>query len=277
MPEKRSFDFIPIREQAPKPRSVGVIEIRGSYYTPVGFHYLSDLLGLVGDYIDGFKFAGGSQRLHPLTMTKQIINLCHDHGVYVSTGGFIERVIVEGARAVDQYLEECKSLGFDVVEVSSGLAPISLPDKLAIVKEVHRLGLKAKPEISFMLGAGAGTKIIGYKRKLRPLKDVLKEAEAFRKAGAYMLMFESEGVTEDLPFSQWRTDLIKKLVQRFGTKTWMFEAAEPPVFKWYLQTFGPDVNLFIDHSQVFEFQAWRSKLWGDPSIWRGKKISYKSS
>jgi phosphosulfolactate synthase (CoM biosynthesis protein A) len=57
---------------------------------------------------------------------KKIINICHNHNVYVSTGGFVERVIVQGTEAVDRYLEECKLLGFDVVEVSSGLAPIPL-------------------------------------------------------------------------------------------------------------------------------------------------------
>jgi len=55
----------------------------------------------------------------------------------------------------------------------------------------------------------------------------------------------------------------------------MFEAADPPVFKWYLKNFGKDVNLFIDYSQIVEFTAWRTKLWGDPEIWRGKPIKYR--
>jgi phosphosulfolactate synthase (CoM biosynthesis protein A) len=62
-----------------------------------------------GDYIDGFKFAGGSQRLLTIDILKRIIDICHNHDVYVSTGGFIERVIVQGFEAVDKYLEECKS------------------------------------------------------------------------------------------------------------------------------------------------------------------------
>lgn len=273
--KKRAFDFVNINEKFSKPRNSSVIEIRGSYYTPVGFTYLKDLFDIAGNYIDGLKFAGGSQRLHPIDVVKKIIKLCHDNNIYVSTGGFIERVVVEGPKIVDRYLSECKNLGFDVVEVSSGLASISLNDKIAIVKKVSSLGLKAKPEVSFMLGAGAGTKIIGYKPKLRSISDVNKEAEAYLKCGVYMLMFESEGVTEDIPINMWKTDLIKALVKKFGLKKWMFEAAEPKVFKWYLKEFGPEVNLFIDHSQIIEFEAWRSKLWGDPNIWKGKKIKYK--
>jgi phosphosulfolactate synthase (CoM biosynthesis protein A) len=41
-------------------------------------------------------------------------------------------------------LEECKSLGFDVVEVSSGLAPITLRDKVELVKQVKKMGMKPK-------------------------------------------------------------------------------------------------------------------------------------
>lgn len=272
---KRAFEFVKIIEPPPKPRSYGIVEIRGSYYTPVTCTYLSDLLDIAGEYIDGLKFAGGSQRLHPLPEVKKIIRLCHDHGLYVSTGGFIERVIVEGPKAVDSYLEESKSLGFDVVEVSSGLARIALEDKVDIVKEVIRLGMKPKPEVSFMAGAGAGTDVAGYRPRLRPFGDFAKEADAMLRAGARMLMFESEGITEGLPPEKWRTDLIERVVRKFGLERWMFEAAEPRVFKWYLRKFGPKANVFIDHSQIFEFQAWRSKLWGDPDIWKGRKVRYR--
>jgi phosphosulfolactate synthase (CoM biosynthesis protein A) len=55
----------------------------------------------------------------------------------------------------------------------------------------------------------------------------------------------------------------------------MFESSDPPVFKWYLKNFASDVNLSIDHSQIVEYTAWRTKLWGDPEIWKGKTLSYK--
>jgi len=33
---------------------------------------------------------------------------------------FVERVIVEGSDIVDKYLEECKALEFDMVEIPAG-------------------------------------------------------------------------------------------------------------------------------------------------------------
>ena len=273
---RKAFDFVKISEVPPKPRKTGVIEIRGPYYTPTTIGYVKDLLEMYGDYIDGFKFAGGSMRLLSVDIVKKIIKICHDHDVYVSTGGFVERIIVQGTDAVDRYLEECKSLGFDIVEVSSGLAPIPLEDKVEIVKQVKKMGMIPKPEISLMIGAGAGTHIVGYKPKLRSVDDLMEEARAHLKAGAHIMMLESEGITEDIPPSKWRTDVIKKLVSEFGFESWMFESSDPPVFKWYLKNFGSNVNLFIDHSQIVEYTAWRTKLWGDPEIWKGKKLSYKS-
>lgn len=272
---KNAFDFVKINELQPKPRKSGLIEIRGPYYTSVSFGYLQDLLATWHEYVDGFKFAGGSQRLLPVGTVKRIIKVCHNNNVYVSTGGFIERVIIQGPKAVDKYLEECKSLGFDVVEVSSGFASIPLDDKVEIVKQIKRLGMKPKPEISMMIDAGGGTHIADYKPKMRSLNDFIKEAREHMKAGAPMLMFESEGVTEDIPPEKWRTDIIKAVVKEFGIKKWMFEAADPLVFKWYLKNFGPDINLFIDHSQIVEFTAWKTKLWGDKDIWKGKKVSYR--
>jgi phosphosulfolactate synthase (CoM biosynthesis protein A) len=109
---------------------------------------------------------------------------------------------------------------------------------------------------------------------MRSFDDFAEEVEAHKKAGAGVIMVESEGLTEDLPPDKWRKDVIRKLVDRFGYKTFMFEASDPPVFKWYLTTFGADVNLFIDHSQVVEFTAWKTKLWGDGRIWAGKKLRY---
>ena len=275
--EPKAFEFVRLAELPPKPRNVGVIEIRGPYYSAVTRPYLEGLLDEWGEYFDGYKFAGGSMRLLRRAELKRIIRVCHDHGVYVSTGGFVERVIVQGPKAVDRYVDECKDLGFDVVEVSSGLAPIPLQDKVSIVKRVKEAGLKPKPEVSMMIGAGAGTHVAGYEKaiRLRPLGDLYEEAEAHIRAGAETMMLESEGITEDLPPRKWRTDVIKALVKRFGHRVWMFEASDPPVFKWYLRNFGREVNLFIDHSQVVEFNAWRLGLWGDPAIWKGKRLVYR--
>jgi phosphosulfolactate synthase (CoM biosynthesis protein A) len=42
----------------------------------------------------------------------------------------------------------------------------------------------------------------------------------------------------------------------------MFEAADYDVSAWHIRTWGPDVNLFIDHSQILAVEAQRRGLWG---------------
>ncbi|HLI46773.1 MAG TPA: phosphosulfolactate synthase [Geobacterales bacterium] len=269
---RKAFDFLKIHELPPKPRKKAVVEIRGPYYTSVSLSYLKGLLEDWSEYFDGFKFAGGSQRLLNYDRVREIINLCHDYGVYVSTGGMIERVILQGEKAVEQYLEECKSLGFDVVEISSGFIDMPLDYKLSLVKEVQKRSMKAKPEISLMKGAGGGTHIIGYELELRALDDFFKEIEKFLASNVEMLMIESEGLTEDLPPEKWRLDVIKEMIAKFGYEKLMFEAADPPVFKWYIKNVGRDVNVFIDHSQIVEFNAWRLGLWGDRDLWKNLKL-----
>jgi phosphosulfolactate synthase (CoM biosynthesis protein A) len=260
---ERAFEFVRLKELPPKPRETHVTEIRGSYYTVVGLTYLKDLLDVAADYVDIFKFAGGSQRLHPRPLVKRIIKLCHDYDVRVQTGGFIEKVLTQGPRAVDAYLEETKALGFDIVEVSSGYVTIRDEDKIALVKEIRRLGMKPKPEVNLVEGTGGGVARWDTKG-VRP-DGLIRDAKTYLGAGAWKIMIESEGITENV--KEWRKDVVNAIAQRVGLKNVMFEAAEREVFRWYVQTFGPQVNLFVDHSQILDLTTQRTGLWAPAKPW----------
>src|SRR5438067_3656601 len=85
----RAFAFLELNQRMAKPRTRGITEIRGPYYTPMGRRYLQDILETMGQYVDALKFAGGSFSLMPSEVVKGLIDLCHAHDVLVSTGGFI--------------------------------------------------------------------------------------------------------------------------------------------------------------------------------------------
>src|SRR6266487_1082635 len=99
----RGFTFIHMNQREEKPRSRGITEIRGPYYTPMGKRYLEDVLETMGAYVDSLKFAGGSFTLMPPQALKEIIELAHRHNVLVSTGGFIEHVLTQGPEVVNHY------------------------------------------------------------------------------------------------------------------------------------------------------------------------------
>src|SRR5439155_1114871 len=58
-----------------------------------------------------------------------------------------------------------------------------------------------------------------------------------------------------------------------GLDRLMFEAADPAVFGWYVKNYGPDVNLFVDHSQIVQLECLRSGIWGTKSMW-GRVVAY---
>jgi phosphosulfolactate synthase (CoM biosynthesis protein A) len=94
----------------------------------MGKRYLEDILETMGNYVDILKFAGGSFSLMPRGSVKELIDLCHRYQVMVSTGGFTEHVLRLGKEAVDAYIEECKQLGFDIIEISSGFITVPVDD-----------------------------------------------------------------------------------------------------------------------------------------------------
>src|SRR5712691_11264198 len=269
----RAFPFIRMNEREGKPRKRGITEIRGPYYTPMGKRYLEDILETMGEYVDSLKFAGGSFTLMSRDALKEIIDLAHRFNVMVSTGGFIEHVLTQGPEVVDQYIKECRNVGFDILEISSGFITIPTDDWLRLVEKVQKTGLKAKPEVGIQFGAGGATTAEELEAEgTRDVSWAVAQAKRFLDAGAYLVMIESEGVTENVKV--WRTDVPAKIIDTLGLERVMFEASDPAVFAWYIKNYGPDVNLFVDHSQIVQLECLRSGIWGTKSLW-GRVHTYR--
>ena len=270
---KRSCPFLRVNEREVKPRERGLTEIRGPYYSVIGRRYLEDLFELMGQYVDSLKFAGGSFSLMPENAVRDLIKLCHQHDVLVSTGGFLEHVLTQGRDAVRQYVAECKKLGFDVIEISAGFISISTDDWLRLIELVRKSGLKAKPEVGIQFGAGGATAAAELQAEgTRDPNLAIAQAKRFLEAGADIIMIESEGITENV--DPWRTDVPAKFIDEIGMEKLMFEAADPDVFAWYIRNYGADVNLFVDHSQIVQLECLRAGIWGTKSLW-GRVMTYR--
>jgi phosphosulfolactate synthase (CoM biosynthesis protein A) len=182
-------------------------------------------------------------------------------------------VLTQGPEAVDLYIQECRDLGFDIIEISTGFITIPSDDWLRLVEKVQKAGLKAKPEVGIQFGAGGATTAaeLAAEGTSDPEWAII-QARRFLEAGAYMIMIESEGITENV--KTWRTDVPAKIANALGLEKVMFEAADPDVFAWYVKNYGPEVNLFVDHSQIVQLECLRSGLWGTKSLW-GRVLTYK--
>jgi phosphosulfolactate synthase (CoM biosynthesis protein A) len=270
---KNAFDFLRMNEREGKPRSRGITEIRGPYYSAMGKRYLQDVLETMGEYVDSLKFAGGSFALMPDEALKGIIETAHKHDMMISTGGFIEYVLTQGPDAVDEYIRACQEAGFDIIELSGGFVSIPTDDWLRLVERVQKAGLKAKPEVGIQFGAGGDTAAEELRTEgTRDPKWMISQAGRFIDAGAYMIMIESEGITENA--DPWRTDVPAEVINSLGLEKVMFEAAEPEVFEWYVKNYGAEVNLFVDHSQIVHLETLRRGIWGTKSTW-GRVLTYK--
>jgi phosphosulfolactate synthase (CoM biosynthesis protein A) len=271
--EERAFAFLHINERPAKPRTRGVTEIRGPYYTPLGPRLLEDVLATMGAAIDALKFAGGAFSLMPRRLLQEMIDLCHAHQVEVSTGGFLEHVLTQGPAAVQRYLDECRDLGFDLVEVSSGFISVPADDLVRLVERVRKVGLKPKPEVGIQFGAGGASDVAALEAEgTRDVAWAIRQAQRYLDAGAVRIMIESEGITENV--RAWRTDAVARIVDALGLEPMMFEAADPAVFAWYVKSYGPEVNLFVDHSQIVQLECLRSGIWGTTDLW-GRVWTYK--
>lgn len=262
-----------MNERPGKPRTKGVTEIRGPYYTVMGKRYLEDVLETMGEYVDALKFAAGSFSLMKRDVLKEIIDTAHRYNVLVSTGGWIEYVLTQGPEAVERYVKECKEVGFDIIEISSGFITLPVDDWVRLVELVKKAGLKPKPEVGIQFGSGGATSIAELEAE--GTKDpawAISEAKRFLDAGAYMIMIESEGITENV--KTWRTDVPPKIIDALGLDKVMFEAADPEVFGWYIKNYGPEVNLFVDHSQIVHLETLRRGIWGTKDLW-GRVLTYK--
>jgi phosphosulfolactate synthase (CoM biosynthesis protein A) len=264
--KENAWGFFKTNTRPAKPRTIGLTEIRGPYYTVMGKRYLEDVLETAGPWVDALKFAGGSFTLMPLAALQEIIRIAHHYGVEVSTGGFMEYVLTQGPKAVQHYIQMCKEAGFDIIELSSGFITLPADDWLQLIEWVQEAGLKAKPEVGIQFGAGGGTPAAGLKEAgLRDPGQAIQQARRFLEAGAYMIMIESEGITENV--DPWRTDVAARFMDELGGEKIMFEAADPPVFEWYIQNYGHGVNLFVDHSQILQLECLRQGIWGTQRTW----------
>jgi len=270
---ERAVPSLTLNSRAHKPRTVGITEVRGQYYTVVGPRHLEDLLEVAGEWIDWIKVPGPGLALTPPAVLRRMAEIARASDVKFGVGGLIEKVLTQGPKAVDEYFRALPDLGVEIVEISAGFLAVPDADYLRLVERAARTGLTVKAEVGIQFGAGgtseaddlvaAGTGSVSHAVSL---------ARRSLDAGAHFVVLESEGVTESVRV--WRTDVPAALADAIGIEKIIFEAAEPKVFEWYIKNFGPEVNVFIDHSQALLLEAVRSGVWGSNSLFN-RVFTYK--
>ncbi|KAL5700224.1 Protein HEAT-STRESS-ASSOCIATED 32 [Ranunculus cassubicifolius] len=140
---KKSFIFED-EDRPEKPRSYGVTEMRGPHFTLQTHTAIQDILETRGEFVDGFKFSGGSHSLFPKDFIKQVIDMAHKHSVYVSTGDWAQHYLAQGPSSFNKYIQRCIEAGADMIMIDADdvckYAESLRTDIIA--KIVSRLGLE---------------------------------------------------------------------------------------------------------------------------------------
>ena len=130
----------------------------------------------------------------PAAAVRDMVN---KHGIYVSTRGFIGRVLAtsnDRVRDVERYVMRCKDIEFDVVGISTGFLSLPIDDWEELVHRVQKTGTTAKPELGIQWGAGGDASVSGLESAgTSDISGLVNASQTLLDAGAEMLMIESEG------------------------------------------------------------------------------------
>ncbi|KAH9570797.1 hypothetical protein CY35_02G060200 [Sphagnum magellanicum] len=135
MTNHHNFYFTGANERPQKPRIHGMTEVR-LYSSLLAPQNLQDVLETMGQYMDGLKCSGCSFSLMPHDIVRQLINLAHAHDVYVSMGGWADHVLTKGPSIFKQYVQECKELGFDAIELNTDFIHLPEEDLLRLIRSI---------------------------------------------------------------------------------------------------------------------------------------------
>lgn len=239
--ENKAFSFIRVAPRAPKPRMSGltILADRGH-----GMGRLADLLETAADYIDVAKMGIGAWRLLSEDLLKRKIAAYHGAGIKVFLAGDAsEAAFVQGRS--QRFFEAAKEFGADAIEVSSAQAIMSLADKCELIRNAKAAGLEVVAE--------AGQK--GLEDWTKSLSYVLRQIEAYRAAGAWKVLIQAEGISEDV--DSFKGDFVLGIAARYDVEDLIFQAKDAAAQLWYVSTFGNVVNLDVDDHQVLDLELLR--------------------
>ncbi len=230
-PRKPPTPFFPLETpRVERPRKTGVT------------HVLDRLHGLDADelrplapYMDVVKIGWGLPLLLPREEVRKRIQFYHSLGVEVSTGG----TLLEHAVTRDQstsLMDEARTLGFDIVEISDGIIELSPSQIAQLAGEARKRHLDFYIEVGkknpqHQLSLRETLDGIGRALDLKPRKVIIESRESGRGVGIY----DGEGAIK------W--DWVRSIVADYPAEELIFEAPQESQQIGLLRELGSQTNL----------------------------------
>ena len=247
MPGFNGFLDLPARPC--KPRSQGITHVIDK---GLALRQVENLFDTAGEYVDIVKLGWGTGYVtHNL---KEKIELYRSFEVAVVCGGTLFEAVVARGK-LDEYRRWLTENGFSHVEVSDGTIDLPREQKLELVAEFAQ---------DFVVMSEVGSKdsevVFAPYQWVQWLKEDLD-------AGAWKVITEGrEGGTAGIFRSSgdMRTGLIDEIVHEIDLSEIIFEAPTTRSQAWFVQKYGPDVNLGnIPPEEVIPLETLRLGLRSD--------------
>lgn len=192
-------------------------------------------LEYLAPYIDVAKIGWGLPLLLSREKVRQRLTTYHDVGVEVSTGGTLLEYAVVHDR-VPQMIDESRELGFDLIEISSGIIELSPHQVEQLAEQVRQRSLDfyievGKKDAQHQLSLKETNAQIAHARTLRPRRVILESRESGRGVGIY----DSDGAIK------W--DWVRSILAECPAEELLFEAPLESQQVALLREIGADANL----------------------------------
>jgi phosphosulfolactate synthase len=254
---KPPFHFVPLpRERSlRKPRASGRTMIIDD---GLPLAYARDLVALGGDYIDLAKIKTGTARLYPRAQLVQKLRLYKRHRIQPFLGGqFHEYVFAtQGEKALPKYYAEARALGFEAIEISDNVVPLTDAQRRQQIRNAVRAGLTVYGEV-------------GSKETMSNPKLLIGQARVCFDAGAALVLVEAAELVERGKLRRKTLDLLVKSLDMSRVMIelpgpWISEVRSCDVEdmkKALVQALGPDVNLAnVPPASIIDTEATRTGL-----------------
>lgn len=257
MTQSAPFQFVPLpRERSlRKPRRSGRTMIVDD---GLPLAYARDLVALGGAYIDLAKIKTGTARLYPRAQLVQKLRFYKRNRIQPFLGGqFHEYVFAtQGEKALQKYYAEALALGFETIEISDNVIPLSDAQRRQQIRSAVAAGLAVYGEV-------------GSKETLSKPKLLVGQAEVCFEAGAVLVLVEAAELVEG---GKLRKRTIDLLTRSLDMSRVMIELPGPWISnvrscdiedmkKALVDALGPDVNLAnVPPASIIDTEATRTGL-----------------
>lgn len=220
--------FLTLPERGSKPRARGLTHVLDKGASAVT---TESVLATAAEYVDLWKFGWGTAYLDPALSTK--LMLLANAGVRSCVGGTLLEISWSQGKA-SECLDWAYDAGFPCVEISRGVAPMTLGNKHDLIRCAAG---------RFVVLSEVGSK--DPHAELTP-EQWTTEVATDLEAGAQWVIAEGrESGTVGLYHADGgvREDIVAAVLRGGGSDKVLFEAPRKDQQAWFIREFGPDVNL----------------------------------